>query len=51
MSQKQDKTEYLELLKRYREALEKIAEHDGINKHAIPSPMLAQIAKTALEKP
>lgn len=50
MNQKTDKTEYLETLKRYREALELIAAHDGISKHSLPSAMLSQIAKKALDK-
>lgn len=50
MNQKADKqVEALSLVKKYREALQKIAEHDGINKHIVPSPILAQIAKNALE--
>ena len=51
MNQKADKqTDQLHItLKRYREALEMIAKHDGVNSHILPGKMSAEIAKAALE--
>lgn len=51
MSQDKKQTDPNVLIKRYREALEKIAQHDGINLHTVPSPILAKIAKDALTPP
>ena len=47
--QQPDTQKMLAVLKIYRDALEAIAKHDGINSAAVSGPQLAKIAKQALE--